>query len=46
MDWASVLYLGVTGGLLVIFVAIAVRTFSRRNRSRLEAPKHRMLDDD
>jgi len=46
MDWASVLYLGVTCGLLVVFVWIAIRTFSRRNRTRLEAPKHRMLDDD
>jgi len=46
MDWASVLYLGITGGLLAIFVVIAVRTYSRRNRKRLEAPKHRMLDDD
>jgi hypothetical protein len=46
MDWASVFYLGVTGGLLVIFVWIAIRTYSRRNQSRLEEPKHRMLDDD
>lgn len=46
MDWASVLYLGVTGGLLVIFLVIALRTYNRRNRNRLEEPKHRMLDDD
>jgi len=46
MDWASVFYLGVTGGLLVVFVVIAIRTYSRRNRSRLEEAKHRMLDDD
>ena len=46
MDWASVLYLGVTGGLLAVFIAIAVRTCSRSNRGRLEEPKHRMLDDD
>ena len=46
MDWASVLYLGVTGGLLAVFVWIAIRTCSRRNRDRLEEPKHRMLDDD
>jgi hypothetical protein len=46
MDWAAFLYLGTTFGLLAIFVAIAVRTCSRRNRSRLEEPKHRMLDDD
>ncbi len=46
MDWASILYLGVTGGLLIIFLVIAVRTYSRRNRNRLEEAKHRMLDDD
>jgi hypothetical protein len=46
MDWASVLYLGTTFGLLVVFLVLAVRTYSRRNRSRLEEPKHRMLDDD
>jgi hypothetical protein len=46
MDWASVLYLGTTGGLLAIFIMIAVRTYSRRNHGRLEEPKHRMLDDD
>ena len=46
MDWASVFYLGITGGLLAIFVVIAVRTYSRRNRNRLEEPKRRMLDDD
>jgi cbb3-type cytochrome oxidase subunit 3 len=46
MDWASVLYLGVTGGMLAIFVAIAVRTYSKRNRGRLEEAKHRMLDED
>lgn len=45
MDWASVLYLGVTGGLLAVFALIVIRTYSRRNRSRLEEPKHRMLDD-
>jgi hypothetical protein len=46
MDWASVLYLGVTGGMLAVFAVIAIRTYSRRNRRRLEEPKHRMLDDD
>ena len=46
MDWAALLYLGVTGGLLAVFIAIAVRTYSRRNRNRLEEAKHRMLDDD
>lgn len=46
MDWASVFYLGVTGGMLVVFAVIAIRTYSRRNRNRLEEAKHRMLDDD
>lgn len=46
MDWASLLYLGVTGGMLAVFVMIAVRTYSKRNRNRLEEAKHRMLDED
>ena len=46
MDWASVLYLGTTFGLLAVFLVIVLRTCGRRNRSRLEEPKHRMLDDD
>lgn len=46
MDWASLLYLGVTFGLFVIFVAIVVRTYRRKNQKTLEEPKHRMLDDD
>jgi cbb3-type cytochrome oxidase subunit 3 len=46
MDWAALLYLGITFILLVIFLVIAVRTYSKRNRSRLEEAKHRMLDDD
>jgi hypothetical protein len=46
MDWASVFYLGTTFGLLAVFIALAIRTYSRRNRQRLEEPKHRMLDDD
>lgn len=46
MDVASLLYLGITVGLLAIFLVIVVRTYSKRNRSRLEQAKHRMLDDD
>lgn len=46
MDWASVLYLGATFGLLAIFLLIVARTCSKRQRTRLEEPKHRMLDDD
>jgi hypothetical protein len=46
MDWASVLYLGFTLGLLVVFAAIVVRTCNRKRKARLEEPKHRMLEDD
>ena len=46
MDWASVLYLGVTGALLAVFVVIAAHTYRLRNRDRLEEAKHRMLEDD
>jgi len=46
MDWAAVLYLGTTFGLLAVFLLIVLRTYGKRNRHRLEEPKHRMLDDD
>ncbi|MBW2503583.1 MAG: cbb3-type cytochrome c oxidase subunit 3 [Deltaproteobacteria bacterium] len=46
MDWASVLYLGFTFGLMVIFILIVWRTYQAKNKRRLEEPKHRMLDDD
>jgi len=46
MDWASLLYLGVTFGLFVIFAVIVVRTYQRKRKDRGEAPKYRMLDDD
>lgn len=46
MDWASILYLGVTFGLFFIFVLIIIRTYRGKNKTRMEAPKHRMLDDD
>lgn len=46
MDWASAFYLGTTFGLLAIFLLIVLHTCRRRNRSRLEEPKHRMMDDD
>lgn len=46
MDWASVLYLGITFGMVVIFGLIVWRTYSSKNRGRLEEPKNRMLDDD
>ncbi len=46
MDWASIFYLGVSAGLLAVFIVIVVRTYSRKRRQQLEEPKHRMLDDD
>lgn len=46
MDWASVLYLGTSFGLFVVFALIVWRTYRNKNRTRLEEPKHRMLDDD
>ncbi len=46
MDWASLLYLGTTFGLFLLFVLIVLRTYRRKNRRQLEEPKHRMLDDD
>ena len=33
-------------GLFVIFALIVWRTYSSKNKSRLEEPKNRMLDDD
>jgi len=46
MDRASLLYLGVTIGLFVIFAVIVIRTFSRKRKDAIEAPKYRMLDDE
>lgn len=46
MDWASLVYLGVTFALFVVFALIVWRTYRRRNKQRLEEPKHRMLDED
>lgn len=46
MDMASIIYLGVTFGLFVIFALIVWRTYNKKNKKRLEEPKHRMLDDD
>ena len=45
MDWGSIVYLGVTFGFFVIFAAIVIRTYRRKNKKKLEEPKHRMLDD-
>ena len=46
MDLASILYLGVTFGLFVIFVLIVVRTYSKKRKKEGEIAKYRMLDDD
>lgn len=46
MDLSSLLYLGVTIGMLVIFAAIVFRTYRSKNRRKYEDPKHRMLDDE
>ncbi len=46
MDLASILYLGVTFGLFVIFVLIFVRTYSKKRKDQGEIAKYRMLDDD
>jgi len=46
MDWASILYLGVTFGLFVVFVLIVIRTYSKKRKEQGEIAKYRMLDDD
>lgn len=46
MDLASILYLGVTFGLFVIFVLIFIRTYSKKRKEQGEVAKYRMLDDD
>jgi hypothetical protein len=46
MDLASIVYLGVTFGLFVIFVMIVMRTYSKKRKDEGEVAKYRMLDDD
>lgn len=46
MDLASILYLGITFGLFVIFVLIVVRTYSKKRKEQGEIAKYRMLEDD
>jgi len=46
MDLASIVYLGVTFGLFVVFALIVVRTYSRKRKDQVESAKYRMLDDD
>ena len=46
MDLSSILYLGVTFGLFVIFMLIVIRTYSKKRKKEGEIAKYRMLDDD
>lgn len=46
MDLASILYLGVTFVLFVIFLLIVIRTYSKKRKEQGEIAKYRMLDDD
>lgn len=46
MDLASILYLGMTFGLFVIFALIVRRTYSKKRKDQGEVAKYRMLDDD
>lgn len=46
MDWGSILYIGTTLGLFVIFAVIVLRTYSKKRKDQGEAPKYSMLDDD
>lgn len=46
MDLSSLLYLGITVGLFVIFAVIVIRTMSHKRKDTLEAPKYRMFDKD
>ena len=46
MDLASIVYLGVTFGLFVIFVIIVARTYNKKRKDQGEAAKYRMMDDD
>jgi cbb3-type cytochrome oxidase subunit 3 len=46
MDLASILYLGVTFAMFVVFVLIFIRTYSKKRKDQGEIAKYRMLDDD
>lgn len=46
MDLSSLLYLGVTFGLFVIFALIVARTYSKKRKDQGEIAKYQMLDDD
>lgn len=46
MALPSILYLGITFGLLVVFLLIVIRTYSKKRKKEGEIAKYRMLDDD
>lgn len=46
MDLASIVYLGVTIALFVIFALIVRHTYSRKHKDKGEIAKYRMMDDD
>jgi cbb3-type cytochrome oxidase subunit 3 len=46
MDLASAYYLGVTILFLLLFAAIVARTYSKKERTRGEQAKYRMMDDE
>ena len=46
MDRASITYLVVDIGLFALFALIVARVYRRRNRTKGELAKHRMLEDD
>lgn len=46
MNLASILYLGVTFGLFIIFLLIVLRTYSKKRKKQGEIAKYRMLEDD
>jgi cbb3-type cytochrome oxidase subunit 3 len=46
MEWAGLYKLARLALLALALVAIGVWLFSKRRKDRLEAPAHRMLEDD
>jgi hypothetical protein len=46
MDIASLVYLGVTFGLFVIFALIVKQTYSKKRKEEGESAKYQMMDDD
>lgn len=46
MDRATIAYLVVDLGLFALFAVIVARVYRRRNRTRGELAKHRMLEED